>query len=181
MSGHFVSIIAQGQIEAMKTLARTTPPGDFAEVGVFHGGSAYHLYEVALRSGRELHLFDTFTGTPYHTPGLDHHKIDAEFAAAEAPERIRKLMPTAHLHIGIYPSTHPEGLKDLAFVHCDCDQYLSVKAVIDHMWPLVVPGGIMIFDDYPYLEGARKAVDDAFGATELKKCAARFYMQKPYV
>jgi hypothetical protein len=162
----------------METLARSAPDGCFAEIGVFNGGSAYRLYQIALAQGRTLHLFDTFEGTPNYTEGLDKHKIDAEFAAPAAPAQIRELMPTAQLHIGPYPDTHPPELRHVAFIHCDCDQYLSYKAVIDNMWPLVVPGGFMLFDDYPYLAGARKAVEEAFPTKSLRMIGARYYVTK---
>lgn len=174
------SIIGKIQLEALTKLAIGAPDGNFAEVGVYHGGSAYFLYEIAMRQGRELHLFDTFVGTPYFTPGLDKHKVDDEFADPAAPSRIRQLMPAAHLHIGVYPETHPEGLRNLAFVHCDCDQYLSYKAVIEKMWPLVVPGGILLFDDYPYLGGAKQAVEEHFKTSELKLAGQRYYVVKPH-
>lgn len=173
------SIVSPVQIAAMLTLVQNAPRGAFVEVGVFHGGSAERLYKITQEQGRELHLFDTFTGTPYFTEGLDKHKIDLEFADLDAPARIRDVMPEAHLHIGIYPETHPASLKDVAFIHCDCDQYLSYIAVIDHMWPLVVPGGLMLFDDYPYLEGAKRAVEERFSLGELKRCYQRYYVVKP--
>jgi hypothetical protein len=180
MNFPFPSIIGKAQLEAMVKLARTAPAGDFAEVGVFHGGSAYLLYQVALAQGRDLHLFDTFTGTPFFVEGLDRHQIDREFADENAPERIRQLMPVAKLYVGIYPDTHPEDLSRLAFVHCDCDQYDSYRAVIDGMWPLVVPGGFMLFDDYPYLAGAKRAVEETFAVADLQSAGQRYYVIKPH-
>lgn len=172
------SIIAPYQLDAMMDLAEGTPPGAFVEVGVYHGGSAYRLYEVALRQQRELHLFDTFTGTPVFTEGLDKHKIDDEFADPYAEKAIRYLMPLAQLHVGIYPETHPDDLGPIAFIHCDCDQYLSYMAVISRLWPLVVADGAMLFDDYPYLGGAQRAVDENFPAPSLRRCAGRYYVVK---
>jgi len=172
------SIIAAAQLNAMQKLASGLPPGDFAEVGVYRGGSASVLYAVALMQGRTLHLFDTFTGTPFFTEGLDRHRIDDEFADARAADRIRRELPLANLYVGIYPETHPDTLGPLAFVHCDCDQYLSYRAVIDRMWPLVVPGGAMLFDDYPYLEGAKRAVEESFDVSELHRCGQRYYVIK---
>lgn len=174
-----LSIIGQVQLEALALLARRSPPGDFAEVGVYRGGSASVLYKIALMQGKTLHLFDTFSGTPVFTEELDRHKIDREFAAEEAPERLRKIMPLAQFHIGIYPQTHPENLPQLSFVHCDCDQYLSVKAVIENMYPLLVPGGMMLFDDYPYLLGAKRAVEEAFPPAALRLAGQRYYVTKP--
>lgn len=174
----FESIIAQPQLKAMKDLALSAPPGCFCEVGVYKGGSAAVLYEVAISQGRYLHLFDTFTGTPFYKEGLDQHKIDGEFADPWAARKILIGLPAAQLHIGIYPTTHPFDLEDIAFVHCDCDQYDSYRAVIDRMWPLVVPGGILLFDDYPYLPGAKQAVEETFSLGELRPCHQRFYTIK---
>lgn len=175
----FPSIVAPGQLRCNTELAASTPPGDFAEVGVFRGGSAEAFYKIALAQGRGLHLFDTFTGTPFHTPGLDRHKIDDEFAAPGTEAALRALLPLAKLYVGTYPDTHPADLPPLAFIHCDCDQYQSYRAVIDKLWPLVVPGGIMLFDDYPYLAGAKKAVEETWSPSALLPCLTRYYVVKP--
>jgi hypothetical protein len=172
-----VSIIAAHQLTAMADLADSMPLGDFVEVGVFHGGSALVLYSVAVRQRRRLHLFDTFTGVPVFTEGLDKHAL-GEFSDPEAEERIRFQMPLAELHVGVYPDTHPSDMGSIAFIHCDCDQYISYRAVIDRMWPLVVPGGVLLFDDYPYLEGARKAVEESFNPAGLRLCEQRYYAVK---
>lgn len=181
MNARLQSIVAEGNLRAMQDLVRALPPGHIAEIGVYHGGSAEYLYEVALEQGRDLHLFDTFSGTPVFTAGLDRHKIDREFADGHAPANIRRRMPAAYLHIGVYPDTHPADLQDLAFIHCDCDQYISYVAVIEKMWPLVVPGGAMLFDDYPYLGGAKKAVEEYFDVSQLRKCCGRYYVLKDEV
>lgn len=172
------SIVNPYQLAEMANLASDTPPGAIVEIGVYLGGSAYYLYEVAMKQDSEIHLFDTFKGTPVFTEGLDKHKIDDEFSARETPAKIRHLMPMAELHIGVYPDTHPASLKDVAFIHCDCDQYISYCSVIANMWPLVVPGGVMLFDDYPYLEGAKKAVEENFPVEDLHLCAQRYYVVK---
>ena len=173
-----LSIVPAPQLKAMCKLAEGAPEGSFAEIGVFHGGSAYRLYEIAIRQHRDIHLFDTFQGTPVFTEGLDHHKINTEFADLDAPRAIRNIMPLAALHIGVYPDTHPKDLANLAFVHCDCDQYESYSSVIHFMWPLMVFGGIILFDDYPYLAGAKRAVEEHFTPQQLQKCHERYYVVK---
>lgn len=174
------SIVASAQLDHMMRLAQEAPPGDIAEVGVYRGGSAYRLYQVCLQQGRQLHLFDTFQGTPFFTEGLDRHKIDREFADDHAEQRIRAFLPDAKVYPGTYPATHPGDLGPLAFIHCDCDQYLSYRAVIERMWPLVVPGGFLLFDDYPYLEGAKRAVEETFPVHALRMCGQRYYVAKGY-
>ena len=172
------TLIDLRQLQTMGHLARTAPPGAFVEVGVYEGGSAQHLYDVALSQGRELHLFDTFAGIPCRDDRLDECAIGDFCAGPEALQNIRDAMPRAWVHVGTYPSTHPCELTNVAFVHCDCDQYASYRAVIDNLWPIMVEGGMMLFDDYPYLPGAKQAVEETFSRDELKSCYCRYYAVK---
>jgi len=176
----FRSIVSESNLKLMCSLLEMLPDGDVVEVGVYHGGSAEWLYKSCIIQNRTLHLFDTFSGTPFWDEELDHHKPGPEFADEEAPAKIRRIMPLAKIYIGEYPKTHPQGLNNLAFVHCDCDQYQSYRSVIDILWPLVVPGGILLFDDYPYLMGAKKAVEESFDIKDLCKCGTRFYVKKSF-
>jgi hypothetical protein len=50
----------------------------------------------------------------------------------------------------------------IAFAHVDCDQYQSVHETIEALSPLMVPGGVMWFDDAPCLPSAALAVQQAF-------------------
>lgn len=170
------SIVGTPQLNALLRVAEGCPLGDFAEVGVYKGGSAQRLYKVAQRQGRELHLFDTFRGVPICEPDLDRHKV-GDFADVDLPA-LREAMPEARFYVGTYPNTHPLIMGPLAFVHCDCDQYASYRAVIDNLWPLVVSGGILWFDDYPYLAGAKKAVEETFIPGELRQMAQRYFAVK---
>lgn len=146
--------------------ASRTPAGPFVEVGVYRGGTAWNLAIVARAQKRKLHLYDTFSGTPYESPEHgDKHKT-GDFSDTSV-EFVQKLIPDAILHPGIFPATYMENpIKGIAFAHIDCDQYLSVKACCEFLWPNVVSGGIMIFDDYIALKGCIKAVDEFFGSVE---------------
>jgi hypothetical protein len=63
------SLISRTQLNEVKRLARTTPSnGIIVEVGVYQGGSAVELCEVALERNQELWLFDTFCGMPESGP-----------------------------------------------------------------------------------------------------------------
>jgi hypothetical protein len=52
-----------------------------------------------------------------------------------------------------------EGIK---FLHVDCDIYESYKNVLDQLYPLVIPGGVILFDEYGQEKwpGATVAVDE---------------------
>jgi O-methyltransferase len=142
-------------------LAATAPPGCFVEVGVYQGGSAWHLANVARDQGRLLHLFDTFSGHPF--ADKDDTNKAGDFGDTDA-EAVRKAVPDATLYIGVFPDTLPSWLTNIAFVHCDCDQYQSVGSVIDELWPRMVAGGIMAFDDMD-THGGEKAIRETFGDT----------------
>ena len=56
---------------------------------------------------------------------------------------------------------------DIALLRLDTDIYYSTKAELEHFYPKLVSGGILIIDDYGHAFGARRAVDDYFA--ELSK------------
>lgn len=152
------SLLAAGTLASLITLARLAPyTGIFAEIGVYKGGSAWHLAQL----GRELHLFDSFTGMPVANPD-DEHKI-GDFSDTSA-EAVAAAIPAAILHVGTFPATLPDGLTGFAFVHVDCDQYASVRDCIIDLAPRMVSGGIMLFDDWHCTNGATKAISEAFTA-----------------
>lgn len=170
------SRIEHEQLLALSALAETAPPGDFVEVGVYRGGSAWYLNEIAERQGRRLHLFDTFTGIPNKGP-MDERKA-GDYADTSLPD-LREQFPRAKFYEGIFPDTLPPGLiDDVAFVHVDCDQYDGHCACIDLLFPYMVPGGIMLFDDYPFLTGAKQAVDESFPPERLISNGHRHYVVK---
>ncbi|MDA8253738.1 MAG: class I SAM-dependent methyltransferase [Rhodospirillales bacterium] len=169
------SIVPAEVIEALVACAETAPPGAFAEVGVYQGGTAWRLMQICHRQGRALHLFDTFAGLPVADP-IDPHGVGA-FAAPETA--VRAALPDAVFRVGVFPDTLPPDLGPLAFVHVDCDQYRSVRACVEHLWPLLVPGGVMWFDDYGELPGAKAAVDEVFAPGQITAApSSRAFVRK---
>lgn len=167
------SCIHQGGLEQTAALARETPLGAFAEVGVYKGGCAWHLAQVATEQGRELHLFDTFAGIPFKGDE-DHHKV-GDFGDTSV-EAVRAAVPMAQFHVGVFPDTLPANLPALAFVHCDVDQTESVRAVINHLWGRVVPGGVMAFDDMNQ-DGAKRLIQWTFG-DQLQEQGGVWFVRK---
>jgi O-methyltransferase len=130
------------------------------EVGVYRGGTAWHLAKVAREKGVPLHLFDTFTGIPEQGPEDHQHRV-GDFSTTSY-EMVKKAIPDAIFHVGFFPNTMPQDgtIKEVGFVHVDCDQYASVIACIEVFWPRLMKDGIMVFDDYDCTSGCRKAVDE---------------------
>lgn len=170
------SLICANTVNELMWTARNCPPGNLVEVGVYKGGSAAALAEVAKEQGRKLFLYDTFTGIPYSTPGVDHH-IVGDFSDTSI-EQVRAAIPSAIIRQGIFPDTLTDEVGGIALAHIDCDQYASVHACCVRLAPYMVPGGIMVFDDYDVLPGARAAVHDVFTDIEISaQGKARVYFR----
>lgn len=156
------SLINEPMLATLARLAAETPPGALVEVGVYQGGSAQVLHEVALSQQRALYLFDTFAGMPVQGP-LDQHKV-GDFSDCSA-DAVAALCPAAQIVVGVFP----ESLVDtgpVAFVHADADQYESTRAVCEHLAPRMVPGGAMLFDDF-CLDGCKAALMECLPQYEI--------------
>ncbi len=143
-------------------LAKSKKEGNFCEVGVYRGGSARILAE----GGRPLYLFDTFTGLP-EVLAVDTHHKKGDFADVSL-EKVKEFLKNFDVKIyqGIFPNTS-DPIKDKTFslVHIDVDIYKSALDCCEFFYPRMLPGGIMVFDDYgfPGCPGAKKAIDEYFG------------------
>lgn len=135
--------------------------GEVWECGVYRGGTAMLLSDVA--ADATLRLFDTFEGMPEVDTARDCHRA-GDFADTNV-ESVRQRVPRALFHKGFIPDTFA-GLEDsqIAFAHVDVDLYRSVLDCCRFIYPRLLPGGFLIFDDYgfPTCFGARQAVDEFF-------------------
>lgn len=137
----------------------------FAEAGVFKGGSARLICEQ--KGEAQLHLFDVFeTLQPGGKAGsgeVSHHFGDLHGRQDEV-ERLLAPYRGVHFHVGLFPDTTAE-LEDLrfAFVHLDLDLPSSTLAALEYFHPRLVPGGILVADDYNdrFVKGC---LDGWFGA-----------------
>lgn len=144
--------------------------GDFWECGVYRGGTAIILNRLLDRfephGSKTLHIFDTFSGMPEPDPVKDvHEKGDFHETSLEAVKERLPNLNRVEVHQGFMPDTFV-GLEDvaIALAHVDVDLHQSVKTCCTFIYPRLVPGGFMIFDDYGFQRcpGARAAVDEYF-------------------
>jgi len=56
----------------------------------------------------------------------------------------------------------------IALLHIDVDVYEPTKVVLEHMYDRLVPGGLLILDDYSTVEGETRAVDEFFKGSNFK-------------
>ena len=66
-------------------------------------------------------------------------------------------------HVGWFQDTVPISaakLQSIAMLRLDGDWYASTQVCLEHLYPLLRPGGVIILDDYFCWEGCRKATDE---------------------
>jgi hypothetical protein len=128
-----------------------TVDGLVLEFGVFHGRSIRRL-----RPGADgcVHGFDSFEGLPEDWTARD--------AAGGLSTGGRLPAVPAHvaLHRGWFEHTLPPFLAAnpgaVRLAHIDCDLYASTTTVLEALAPRLVPGSVLVFDDflaYPGWEG----------------------------
>lgn len=160
------SLVQPTHLLSMCRAAAGTVPGCFVEVGVYRGGSAWHLTRLAIKQQRAIFLYDTFCGMPYSDPSIDTIAVGEVNGSAGGGmltlEQVRK-------ELGAYPTiiagTFPGQFLPaypVAFAHIDVDQYQSHIETCTALAPLMAAGGIMWFDDVTDLESARKAVREMY-------------------
>jgi O-methyltransferase len=142
-------------------------PGDFAEVGVFRGGSARLLAEA--KGDKELHLCDTFEGLPevsdvdqsINIAGFQWRFQKGQMASNmdEVKESLSKFVGI-FFHSGIFPQDTACDIdnKKFSFVHLDVDTYRSMLNCIEWFYPRLNPGGCVFFHDFQTAPGVKQAI-----------------------
>jgi Methyltransferase domain len=119
--------------------------GHYLEFGVFTGGT---IRFIARKIGdRTIHGFDSFQGLPEDWSGynLGQRVFDTGGRMPKVPSNVR-------LHGGWFEESIPPWLDanpgPVAFIHVDCDLYGSTRIIFTHLADRIVPGTIILFDEY---------------------------------
>lgn len=182
----------QALVGAVRYVVRGGLPGDFAECGVWRGGSILAMILTLQDEGvtdRDVHLYDTFEGmtepsehdvSPVHRPALDlwRETRGRPWPELFTPELVgedvvRRTLaesgyPEERLHFvrGAVEETLPDRAPErLALLRLDTDWYESTRHELHHLYPRLAVGGVLIIDDYGEWEGCRRAVDEYFAET----------------
>jgi hypothetical protein len=172
--------------DGVEYLVRHRVEGAIVECGVWRGGSMMAAALTLMRLGasdRELYLFDTFGGMP--PPG--ERDVPSAYDGYSPLRRWRRgrrgtqnrwnyvtveqvrsnVLSTGydpervHLVPGLVEETLPEHAPErIALLRLDTDWYESTLHELEQLYPRLVPGGVLIVDDYGHYEGARRAVDE---------------------
>ena len=177
-------------IEAVRYITRRQVPGAIVECGVWRGGSMMAAARTLQSLGsteRDLYLFDTFEGmSPPTDLDVDmggrraatvlaaSSKTDASsywcYASLEDVQAALGKVgyPAARLHYvrGKVEETVPaQAPSQIALLRLDTDWYESTRHELEHLYPRLSPGGVLIVDDYGHWKGSRKATDEFIAAT----------------
>jgi O-methyltransferase len=168
--------------------------GDFAECGVWRGGSVMMMALVLRERGvadRRIWLYDTFDGMT--APSQEDAQAMSGVAAADVLAANARdeynpfwgLAPRAIVEANLASIGYPMELfiwvegdvadtlpaqvpTTLALLRLDTDWYESTLHELETLYPRLQPSGVLIIDDYGYWTGARKAVDQYFGGLDRK-------------
>jgi len=160
-------------------------PGDIVECGVFKGGGVLlwaHLLQIFNQfSIRRVVGFDTFAGFPLNALSYEHDRQTAQLIQEQDPtytqtsveeiiniasklgieNRIELVSGDATVTIQNYVKG-AVGFR-IALLNLDFDVYDPTIVALEYLYPLVVPGGIIILDEYSVRGlGESDAVDEFF-------------------
>ncbi len=151
-----------------KALELAEPNGLFLEFGVASGRT---ITPLALNTPQtHFYGFDSFEGLPEAwRSGFDKGIF--------AQENLPAVPPNVTLIKGWFDETLPAFLADrpdlpLSLLHVDCDLYSSTKTILANLKRRIVPGTVIVFDEYWNYPGWReheyKAFEELLAETDIR-------------
>lgn len=142
--------------EAVRYLTRSGIPGDIVECGVGRGGRMMAVAETLRKAGdvqRNLHLFDAFHADD--RSGVTEKVVRDHLALTRYPER------HTFYYRGMFEDTILGGRPDqIALLQIENGPYEATRLKLEHLFPRLTNGGILILDEAGPTDGARKAIDE---------------------
>ena len=182
-----------GLVNAVRYVVKNNIPGDIVECGVWKGGSVMAATKALLSLGvkdRAIHLYDTFAGM---TPPTKEDKTSYEPRTAEKSYEIHKegdickwaYAPLEEAKRNIFSTGYPqdkirfiigpveetlpkEAPEKISLLRLDTDFYKSTQVEMEHLYPRLAQGGVILIDDYGHWQGARQAIDEYLANNKVK-------------
>ncbi|AXT20762.1 macrocin O-methyltransferase [Flavobacteriaceae bacterium AU392] len=180
-------------IRSIEHIEANNIKGDIVECGVWKGGSMMAALKTLnnLKSfDRNVYLYDTFEGMSeptemdksfkgesasdaYQNKDKFWNQIECLSALDEVKSNIYKIdYPSNNIHFikGKVEDTIPEsGIPtEIAILRLDTDWYESTLHEMEHLFPRLVKGGIIIIDDYGHWQGCKKAIDEYLSKNNIE-------------
>ncbi len=203
-SVYWAELDAQCRGSALIALLERALPldGDIIECGVFRGTSLKMIARSVMDRAPKKTIFacDSYEGFPADGIGSKDttlfrpvSRLKGKFAAAtDVPERLTRFFSAygvnGRIEKGYFSDTLPRLRESrFCFVHIDSDTYQSHVECLEILYDRVVPGGIVVFDDYnePRWPGAKRAIDEFFSSRKEKPALSKerkisaWFVQKP--
>src|SRR5262249_9297375 len=154
----------------------TRLPGDLVECGVSTGILSLAVCEYIdfNATGKTLWLFDTFCGIPEEQMSEQERAFGRQAYNMWYPdcwERAKAnfaAFPKARLVRGVVPDTLADvGIDKVCYLVLDMNIAAPERAAIEFFWPKLVPGAIVVLDDYAWMtHEEQKSVMDEFAAKQ---------------
>jgi len=139
--------------------------GDFVECGVWRGTTVRIVCDALdFKSvDRRYWLYDVFDWKE----GDHHHYLDGLDSSlhAKVVKRFEDL-PSVRIVKGYIPESFAQGTPEkIAMLHLDMNNVPAEIAALEALWDRVVPGGVVVFDDYGWDNNRpQKLAEDEFFA-----------------
>ena len=146
------------------------------EFGVASGRSLRMTQELLPLDIIEIHGFDTFTGLPQ---AWGNEPAGSYSTGGVVPDVEQGKV---YFHKGLFRQTIPRFLESqpddavLAYANIDCDLYTSTLDILESMYDRIVPGTVLVFDEYLCHATWRQ---DEFRA--FRECCKRFGWHYEYL
>jgi tetratricopeptide (TPR) repeat protein len=120
------------------------------EFGVASGRSMRMTQELLPLQGVDIHGFDTFTGLPQAWG----NEPAGSYSTGGVVPQMEEQQSNVFFHKGLFGNTIPRFLESqhpdavLAYANIDCDLYSSTLDILEAMYDRIVPGTVLIFDEY---------------------------------
>lgn len=145
----------------------TLKDGLFLEFGVFRGSTINY---ISSKTNATIHGFDSFQGLPeFWRDGFDKGFFDQDQSLPPVNKNVT-------LHKGWFNETLPPFVAansgPVALLHVDCDLYSSTVTIFDCLEQQIVPGTIIVFDEYfnypGWKDGEFKAFKELVAKNDLR-------------
>jgi len=156
--------------------------GAVVECGTWRGGMSAGMVEMA-GLHRKYHFFDSFEGLPpagerdgeqakeYMSAPIHYDYGDCRASLEDFKQTIAMTgCPEENIgiHKGFFEDTLPHfSSPPIAILRLDADWYVSTMICLEKFWDHVLPGGLILIDDYNVWEGCSKAVHAFFAKREV--------------
>lgn len=176
-------------IRAVNYIETNKIEGSIVECGVWKGGSMMAALLALNEKRRDVFLYDTFEGMSEPTYKDKSYKNesakDAYLNKDDYWKRIKCYSTLEEVKNNVYNLEYPENKihfvkgkvevtvpatipEKIAILRLDTDWYESTKHEMEHLFPRLEQGGVIIIDDYGHWKGCKKAIDEYISENNVR-------------